>query len=110
MREQIQSTLTTLSDATEISDPCSVDWNQFNITEQTTTYTVTSFDRVKPYYISQLFYGSIEYLDIILLINHVDDPFNMRIGLQLIIPSVNDINSFILSQKQKKFSSTGKSS
>jgi hypothetical protein len=100
MRDQIQSVLTTVN-TTSITDPTSVDWNSFTAKNEVTKHSVSIFEVQRPYLISDLYYGDIIYTDILMLINRIDNPFKLKEGAELIIPDLEDLQNFVLLQKQK---------
>ena len=83
-----------------IYDPASVDWASFSFPNGYYEHTISKTEIVKPYLISQAYYGTIIYEDILFLINKVDDPFCLRVGAELLIPKLEDLENFILEQKK----------
>lgn len=95
MRELIYEKLEDTPDYT-IYDARTIDWSTFTFTNGWYTYIVTELDLLKPYMISFAYYNDISYEDIILLVNNIEDPFEMVVGSELKIPKLDDIKSFIL--------------
>jgi hypothetical protein len=98
MREEIQKILTT-EDNIDITDPTSVNWNEFPFTNGYNEHTINKSDIYTPYNISYKWYGTTVYEDIILLINQVDDVFSLSPGKKLRIPILQDLKDWILEQK-----------
>ena len=99
MREKVYDTLIDSSDYT-ILDSRSIDWSKFTYTNGWYTYRVTNNDKLKPYMISYAYYGDVAYEDIILLLNNIEDPFEIVIGSELKIPKLSDIKQFILDNRK----------
>ena len=58
----------------EIYDVLSLNFQNFTFTSQPTIYLVNSVDVLKPWFISQRFFGTVEYTDLLLQINGVENP------------------------------------
>ena len=99
MREKIYDTKVATPEYT-ILDPCSIDWSTFAYTNGWYTYYVTQSDTLKPYMISYAFYGDVIYEDIILLLNNIEDPFEMVVGSEIKIPKLDDLKTFILAHRK----------
>jgi Skp family chaperone for outer membrane proteins len=98
MREQLQSILETIN--TEILyDPASVNWNDFEFRDVPTKHIIKDYEVKKPYYISYQYFNDTVYTDIIMLINKVDNIFDLKAGSILYIPSLTDLTDFVLKQK-----------
>jgi hypothetical protein len=100
MREVMQKTLTT-EDTIKVTDPTSVDWNSFTYPNGYNEHTITKKDVYTPYNISNVWYKTTIYEDLILLLNGVDDIFSLSAGQKLRIPILEDLEEFILEQKEK---------
>ena len=98
MREELQSSLTT-EDNIVITDPTSVDWNSFSFDRGFNEHVITKEDIYRPYLIAEKFYQNTDLTDIILLLNNVDDVFNLQVGAKLAIPFIEDLEEFIVAQK-----------
>jgi len=84
----------------EIYDPFSFDTSDFEWREGYQEHIVTQWDLFKPYRISRLFYGTIEYTDIILLLNNVSDPFKLKPGFVIYVPNLNELRQYLLTKKK----------
>lgn len=78
-----------------IYDPTTLDISSFNFSSGYYMHTVTQLDRIKPYLISYTYYKTVAYESLILLLNNVDDIFDLPIGTKLKIPKLDDIKTFI---------------
>ena len=94
MKEKIYSILET-SDGVDILDSQDVDWSSFEFTNGYYTHHVTEHECLRFYLISSAYYGTVDYEDILLLVNNIEDPFEMVIGSEIKIPKLQDIKSFI---------------
>lgn len=84
----------------EIYDVLSLNYQNFTFTTQPTIYLVNSVDVLKPWFISQRFFGTVDYTDLLLQINGVENPLtDMKTDMVLLIPSLQDIKTFLLSNK-----------
>jgi hypothetical protein len=99
MRYTVESILSTADNLT-IYDPTSIDWTKFDWSNGFYKYTLSKFDILKPYYVSYKFYGSVDYEDIILLLNGIADPFELQPGIEINVPKKEDIDSFILKYRK----------
>jgi len=99
MRYTVESILSTADNIT-IYDPTSINWIKFDWSNGFYKYTLNKFDILKFYYVSYKFYGTVEYEDIILLLNGIADPFLLQPGIDINIPKKEDIDSFILANRK----------
>lgn len=86
----------------DIYDPFSFDTSDFQWREGFEKHIVTEWDIFKPYRISRLFYGTIEYTDILLLLNNVSDPFELKPGFVIYVPNLNELRQYLLSKKKPR--------
>ena len=77
MRETLYKELSTDNDVI-IYDPTTVKWTSFEWAEGYFDHIVKKTDILKSYYISYFYYGTVEYTDIILLLNNIADPFKIK--------------------------------
>lgn len=82
-----------------IRNPRTIDWSKFDWASGYIIHTVNSTDILKPYLISFKYYDDVDYEDIILLLNKIDNPFDLRPGAQLRIPNRDDIDNFIVENR-----------
>jgi hypothetical protein len=84
----------------EFFDTLSLNFQDFTFTSQPTTYLVDATDVLKPWFISERFFGTVDYTDLLLQINGVVNPLSdMMVDMVFIIPSLDDIKNFILNNK-----------
>jgi hypothetical protein len=69
-------------------------WTAFEFINNEISYTLSEPDTRKFYNVSQTFYGTVEYEDLLLYINGIADPFNLIPGTTIRIPSITDILAF----------------
>jgi len=84
----------------DIYSPSSVEWHKFNFANGFKKHIVTQDEIYKPYLISYRYYNSVNYDDIILLVNNTDDIFKFEPGIEIKIPYLEDIEKFILENKK----------
>jgi len=94
MRELVYDILQEDSDMT-IYDSRSVDWNLFTYNSGFDLYKITKDDIYKSYLISVKYYDTIDYDDIILLLNNIEDIFEVVPGTEIKIPKLVDLKNFI---------------
>jgi hypothetical protein len=88
------------SDPEVIYDPMTVDFSKFIFTNGYYNHRLTKNEIMKPYLLSLQYYNSIEYEDIILLINNILDIWEVPVGTQIKIPKLTDLQQFILENKK----------
>lgn len=87
-------------DGITIFNPNSLDWSQFKWQNGYYKHIVSKSDVLKPYMISYAYYGKVDYEDMILLVNNIDDPFALVPGTEIYIPTLANLQSFILSNRK----------
>jgi hypothetical protein len=95
MIEKIYRKLEDDSDYT-ILDSRSIMWSNFKFTNGYKKHYVSSDEILKPYLISMGYYGTVEYEDVILLVNNIQDPYELIPGIEINIPNLQDIQQFIV--------------
>jgi hypothetical protein len=95
MRENLYKQFQT-DDGTYIYDSTSVDWSKFEWTNGYIKHFISTEEISKPYLISYAYYGSINYEDIILLINNIANIFEVVPNMEIKIPNIIDIKNFML--------------
>jgi hypothetical protein len=99
MREKVQSILSDVN-GDIIRDSTSVRWSDFEWTNGYFTHKLSKLEIERPYLISRAYYGSVEYWDIILLVNNIEDIFEVVPFTEIYIPKLNDIKSFIVNNRK----------
>jgi len=94
MREKIYTIIQ--EDPVPIYDPGSVDFSKFQWTNGYYNHKLTKSEIEKPYLLSYQYYGSLEYEEIILLVNNIPDIFEVPTGTSIKIPKLVDIKTFLL--------------
>jgi len=79
-----------------ILDTRSVKWGDFKFTNGFTKHYISQEELLKPYLISFRYYNTAEYEDEILLVNNIQDPYEVVAGSELKIPALDDLKQFIL--------------
>lgn len=95
MRYQVQTKLLDNAEYT-IYNPLSINWKMFRWVEGLYRHYVTSDEIYKFYLVPYTYYGTVEYADIILLLNNVPTEFELYPGTELMIPKLTELESFIL--------------
>ena len=83
-----------------VYDPFSLNLSDFKWQNGFQKYVVQEKDVYKFYRVSESFYGTAEYEDIILLINNIEDPFDLTPGAVIFLPDLTELKSYLLT-KQK---------
>jgi hypothetical protein len=99
MREKVYSELLN-SNEYAIVDSTTCDWSTFSWDNGWYEYRVTQADLLKSYFISYKYYQTVDYEDIILLLNNIGDPFEMVVGSLIKVPKLNDVKAFILTNSK----------
>lgn len=99
MRYKILKKITS-KNGINIYNPTSVKWNEFEFTNGYKKHVVSKNEILKPYMISYQYYDTVEYDDLLLSINGIDNIFDFEPGIEIKIPYIEDIEAFILKYKQ----------
>lgn len=83
-----------------IHDPLSINWNNFLWVNGYFPHKVSSMDIIKPYLISFAYYGNGDYENIILLLNNIENPWDMVPETEIKIPKKIDLDEFILANQK----------
>lgn len=94
MREKVQ-TIIDETDGIIIRDPSSIKWKDFVWNNGYFKHKISKLEIERPYLLSQTYYGTIDYWDIIFLVNGVEDIFEIVPLSEILIPKIEDIKSFI---------------
>lgn len=94
MRHLFQKKLDSTNDIV-IRDPLSIDWSSFPYNLGYTTYKLTDLDIIKPYHISYNVYQSIDYEDILLLLNNIENIFDCVVGKEIKIPNLQELKLWL---------------
>ena len=81
-------------------DSRSIDWNKFTFPNGYYIHILTSIDILKPYMISYKYFKTTAYEEFILSANHIGNIFDLRAGIEIRVPKLEDIKSFILENKK----------
>jgi hypothetical protein len=65
------------------------------------SYQVQSGEEMRIDLVSESIYGTNEYIDILLHLNNIDNPLNIKEGTVIKYPSTEDINLFRISEESK---------
>jgi poly-D-alanine transfer protein DltD len=94
MREKCQTILSQL-DNNIIRDSTSISWKNFEWNNGYYIHKISKLEIERPYLISWTYYESIEYWDIILLLNNIEDVFEIVPLSEIYIPKLSDLKTFI---------------
>mgnify|MGYP006449688921 CR=1 FL=1 len=95
MRYQLYERVDTIDEDIEVFDLFSVDWSNFSFDNGFKRYRINEQETIKTYMISYNNYGTTKYDDILLLINNVSDPTDLKANSVFYIPRKGDIQKFI---------------
>jgi len=86
-----------LDDSTEdiIRDSTTLDISKFKFTNGYYKHVLTQREKERPYKLSSTYYGTVEYENLILLINGVEDVWELPVGTKLQIPRLEDLKTFV---------------
>lgn len=91
----------TLEEDIEVYDLLSVDWRSTQLLEGADKLRTTKREALKAYMIADSVYNIPEYLDLLLFINNVADPFKMYPNQELSVPKEPQVKDFLLRMLQK---------
>ncbi len=101
MRHQLMTVLTQDDGyGNTIHDSRSINWNKFIFPNGYLKHVIAKNEILKPYLISYKYYKTIIYEDFILLVNNISNPFDLREGIEIKIPKLDDIKAFVLENKK----------
>lgn len=87
-------------DSIVIYDSTSVDWSTFDWSQGYYKHVLTKTEVLKSYMISYAYYNSMEYDDIILMLNNIADIFEVEPGTEIYIPTLENLQNFILANQK----------
>lgn len=99
MRELVYDILQS-DDNLTIYDSRTLNWNEFKFTKKFQLHTLSADDILRPYLVSSRYYGTIVYEDILLMINDIEDIFDVLVGTEIRIPDKTEIDEFVLANKK----------
>lgn len=99
MRNQFQTILSDTVNNLVIRDPLSIDWASFPWDNGYTTHIISSVEIIKPYKISLAYYSSVDYEDVILLLNKIENIFDVSPEKEIWIPDFTELKKW-LSERQ----------
>lgn len=82
-----------------VYDSTTVDWTKFDWTNGFYPHKLTKTDIYKPYGISWQYYQSVIYEDIILLLNGIEDIWEVPVGTKIRVPKLIDLKTFMRENK-----------
>ena len=83
-----------------IYDPLSLDFSDFPWLNGWSEYAVTMADIRKFYRVSNSFYETPDYSDILLTINNIADPWELTPGTIIYIPNKAELDSYLLKKRK----------
>ena len=87
-------------DGMAIYNPNSVDWTLFRWEDGYYKHILSKSEILKPYMISYAYYGTTDYEDLILLLNNIDDVFNLIPGTEIYVPTLQNLKNFIINNRK----------
>ena len=75
-----------------------IPWHKFPYYSGYTLHYISQEDIIKTENIPYKHYKNTDYDDIIMLLNNIDDPFNIPLGLQIKIPDKTELDKWIKEQ------------
>ncbi len=81
-------------------DPTSIKWKDFPWNNGFMIHQITKQEIEKPYLISYKYYKTVDYEDIILLLNDISNIWQVVPGKKIKIPTLENLTSFLLQIKQ----------
>lgn len=78
----------------QLYDLFNVTWSNFNFPSGFTTHYVTKAESDRPYLIASLYYGDPFLIEDIILINKLSNFLELKVGSELKIPTLRDLQEF----------------
>jgi hypothetical protein len=94
MRYEIFKYLETIDTPTDrifYYDVFNAKFSNFNYRDNLVEHTITEKESERFYLVSDRYYGTVDYADVLFLINGLTDPFNIKPGTKIKIPTEEDI-------------------
>ena len=89
--------MTILDETVEtIYDPTTINWSTFLWQQGYYKHYVSETDIMKPYNIPFAYYNDVQYEDAILLLNGIENPWDLFPGAMLKIPKLEELDKFVL--------------
>lgn len=95
MRHKVMEVLETVDNIT-VYDSTTIDWTSYPWQTGYIIHYITNTEILKPYFISYQYYNTVEYEDIIMLLNNIEDPWQLVPGSPLRIPNFQNLQRWIL--------------
>lgn len=95
MRQLFQKIWDTTTDNLVIRNPSSIDWTSFPWNEGYTIHKISAIEIIKPYKISLQYYQTVDYEDIILLLNRIENIYEVVPEKELWIPNINELKTWL---------------
>ena len=99
LRQKLMNILATVQDI-DIYDSTTIQWNTFDWGRGYYLHKLTSNEILRPYLVSYSYYGTIDYEEILLLLNNIEDIWAVVPGTEIRIPKLDDIRSFLIKNKK----------
>lgn len=80
----------------KIYNPLSIDWRKFRWSQGHYKHYISQEEIYKFYTVSLIYYGVMDYVDIILLLNNIPSEFDLYPGTEIWIPKIEELKQFIL--------------
>jgi len=84
----------------DIYKSTTIPWNEFEFSKGYKKHILTVNEVLKFYLVSWKYFSTVDYEDLLLLINGIDDIFTVLPGTEIKIPYYDDINAFIIKYKK----------
>lgn len=78
-----------------IYDPTTLNSSTFNFTNGYYKHVLTQREKEKPYMLSYIYYGTVTYENLLLLINGIKDIWEVPVGTKIRIPKLEDLKKWI---------------
>lgn len=95
MRYKLQTIIDDTGTVT-IYDPNSIDWSIYNWTTGYYKHYVSEMDIIKFYNIPFYYYNNVDYEDILLLLNGIENPWDLYPGVVIKVPKLDELDNFIV--------------
>lgn len=83
----------------DIYDPTTVNWAEYKWDNGFYIHSISKSEILKPYLISYQYYGTPVYENLILLLNQIENIWEIPPGTKIKIPKIEDLKAFILANK-----------
>jgi hypothetical protein len=94
--------VTEIKNDIQMYDLLSIDWTSFEYINGFETRILSQQDIESFWNVSYEYFGTVKFEDILLRLNNIENPFELKIANTIYIPKEEDLKNFILKNTKKR--------